>query len=111
MDRRDFESEMRRARGMKKAEPEREGFWEGYSLGLRRGYHGEKFGTDKDHREWWSMVENDTVDRREGGLGYRAGYRLAKMGYGYCAQNDFSCDTCPLVNYGRDCHDFPIEAE
>jgi hypothetical protein len=26
----------------------------------------------------------------------------------YCTQNDGNCETCSLVNYGRDCHNIPI---
>ncbi len=111
MERKDFESEVLKTKVMKRAEPKREYFWEGYRRGLLRGYHGEKFGSDEEHRKWWSMADDETADRQERGHGYRAGYRLAKMGYGYCTENFFSCEACPLVNYGRDCHDFPVEAE
>lgn len=26
----------------------------------------------------------------------------------YCSQNDQDCDTCGLVNYGKDCHNYPL---
>jgi hypothetical protein len=26
----------------------------------------------------------------------------------YCTQNDGNCETCSLVNYGRDCQNIPI---
>ena len=26
----------------------------------------------------------------------------------YCSQNDGDCETCSLVNYGRDCHNQPV---
>ena len=26
----------------------------------------------------------------------------------YCTQNDHDCSTCSLVNYGRDCHNNPV---
>lgn len=26
----------------------------------------------------------------------------------YCTQNDGNCETCSLVNYGRDCQNMPI---
>ncbi len=29
----------------------------------------------------------------------------------YCSQNGGHCETCSLVNYGRDCHNNPIEAD
>jgi len=28
----------------------------------------------------------------------------------YCSQNNGDCDTCSLVNYGRDCHNNAITA-
>ena len=42
-------------------------FWIGYQRGMRRHYHGEKFGTDEEHTLWMSLAE--TL-----GTGYRAGY-------------------------------------
>jgi len=29
----------------------------------------------------------------------------------YCSQNNGECETCSLVNYGRDCHNNPIKAD
>lgn len=29
----------------------------------------------------------------------------------YCTQNDGDCETCSLVNYGRDCMNEPIKKE
>ncbi len=29
----------------------------------------------------------------------------------YCTQNNGDCDTCSLVNYGRDCHNHPLVAD
>ena len=26
----------------------------------------------------------------------------------YCSQNNGNCETCSLVNYGRDCHNNPV---
>jgi len=26
----------------------------------------------------------------------------------YCTQNEGDCETCSLVNYGRDCHNNPV---
>lgn len=26
----------------------------------------------------------------------------------YCTQNNGDCETCSLVNYGRDCHNQPL---
>jgi len=29
----------------------------------------------------------------------------------YCTQNDGDCQSCALVNYGRDCQNNPVEDE
>lgn len=29
----------------------------------------------------------------------------------YCTQNNGNCATCSLVNYGRDCHNNPIDCK
>ncbi len=49
-------------------------FWYGYVLGLRRLYHGEKFGTDEVHNILKNMSENELdLGRRARGQGYRKG--------------------------------------
>ena len=63
----------------------------GYRRGLRRRYHGEKFGTSEEHEKW--MAAEDLR-----GEGYRAGFVPS-----YCTQNAGDCETCSLVSYGRDC--------
>jgi hypothetical protein len=108
MNQQDFEMEMRKAKGLGGVDPDRQDFWAGYARGLRRAYHGENFGTREEHEKWWSLVDDDDVSRRQRGEGYRAGFRCAKLGKEYCSQNDFLCETCSLVNYGRDCHNNPI---
>ena len=109
MTRKEFETETLRAKVMKTTESEREGFWEGYARGLQRGHYGEKFGTKEEHKTWWRLAE-DEADQ-ELGYGYRAGYRHATMGGAYCSHNDFSCETCSLVNYGLDCNNLPVDHE
>ena len=49
-------------------------YWHGYQRGLRRGYHGELFGTDDEHR-YWMRLADDGSDKagRERGRGYRDG--------------------------------------
>ncbi len=50
-------------------------FWQGYQRGLRRYYHGEKFGTEQEHTLWLSLAdEYRDIARRYRGLGYRAGF-------------------------------------
>ncbi len=51
---------------------ENKDYWRGYIRGLRRRYHGEKFGTDEEHEQWMNMI--DDKDREELGRGYRDGY-------------------------------------
>ena len=29
----------------------------------------------------------------------------------YCTQNDWDCETCSLVNYGKDCRNNPIDPD
>src|SRR5258705_1199958 len=49
-------------------------YWHGYQRGLRRGYQGELFGTDAEHKLWMRLAD-DGPDRasRERGRGYRDG--------------------------------------
>ena len=49
-------------------------FWSGYQRGLRRHYHGEKFGTTAEHKLWMSLHTDDDESRKMRGLGYRAGF-------------------------------------
>ena len=83
MNQKEFESEMGKARGMGHVDTYRRNFWAGYPRGLRRGYHGKKFGTDEDHRKWWGLAEDDDdLSRQERGYGDRAGFRCASLGAG-----------------------------
>ena len=49
-------------------------FWSGYQRGLRRHYHGEKFGTAQEHKLWMSLADDSDYSRKMRGLGYRAGF-------------------------------------
>ena len=49
-------------------------FWSGYIRGIRRRYHGEKFGTAEDHALWLEAVNSDDESRQRRGEGYRAGF-------------------------------------
>lgn len=55
---------------------EEKNFWVGYLRGVRRAEHGEKFGTEDDHRLWLALADDIMPDRRARGLGYRAGLKL-----------------------------------
>jgi hypothetical protein len=53
---------------------ERSDYWHGYQRGLRRGFQGELFGTEGEHKLWMGFADNG-VDKasRERGRGYRDG--------------------------------------
>ena len=72
MDKQLFEREFNRAKRM--ASIENNEYWSGYQRGLRRRFHGENFGTDKEHELWVSMVNSRDERRRRLGKGYKAGY-------------------------------------
>jgi hypothetical protein len=71
----DFQTNMRAAKSFQglSSETGDSDFWTGYQRGLRRHYHGKKFGTDSEHKKWMSLVKDET--RREKGLGYRVGFK------------------------------------
>jgi len=68
-----FKSEMLKVRTFRERR-ERADYWLGYERGLRRGFHGARFGTEQDHEIWLSLAA-DPGDRtrRERGQGYRDG--------------------------------------
>ena len=49
MDKKTFEHEMMKAKTMQAVESDRAEYWIGYARGLRRAYHGERFGTEQEH--------------------------------------------------------------
>ena len=67
-----FQHEMNRAAAMRAA-GDRPDYWSGYERGLRRAYHGERFGTTEEHNLWLSQADSDDEQRRERGQGYRDG--------------------------------------
>jgi hypothetical protein len=53
---------------------ERSDYWRGYQRGLRRGFQGELFGTDDEHKLWMHLADDSThPSSRERGIGYRDG--------------------------------------
>ena len=46
-------------------------YWRGYMRGLRRGYHGDHFGTDEEHRQWWNAGTMGAPIREQLQSGYR----------------------------------------
>jgi len=77
MDDATFKSELTKADTMRRigAEPGAD-YWCGYMRGMRRGYHGERFGTAEEHELHLAAVDSEDDTRRELGRGYRDG--LAK---------------------------------
>ena len=53
-------------------------YWEGYVRGLRRAYHGVRFGSAYEHSLWVSLAGSEDAISRERGKGYLAG--LAAFG-------------------------------
>jgi len=74
MTEKEFQTNMRAAKTFQGLSSEygESDFWSGYQRGLRRHYHGEKFGTPAEHQKWMSLVDDET--RRELGLGYQSGF-------------------------------------
>jgi len=70
-----FKSEMRRARTMQETsdDPMRSEYWAGYQRGLRRAYHGKKFGTEAEHASWSAAINSLDESRKQRGLGYADG--------------------------------------
>ncbi len=100
--REEFEREMTKAKTFQAA-GDAPGYWSGYMRGLRRRYHGNAFGTDDEHQQWVSLINDE--DRQDLGRGYRDGLGVPH----YCTQNNGDCSTCALGSYGRDCQNNPIE--
>jgi hypothetical protein len=71
-----FQCKMKRAQVCLKHD-DHPNYWTGYIRGLSRGYNGEKFGTDAEHKLWLSLINDDTELRRERGRGYRDGLLTA----------------------------------
>ena len=65
-----FKKEMQLAEHMAKMDSERENYWRGYQRGLRRAYHGGKFGTLEEHNKFIDAVHSLDESRRETGKGY-----------------------------------------
>ena len=66
MDENEFKNLMRRA------QRDAGDYATGYQRGLRRHYHGERFGTTAEHTKWTSLGQ-DGDHREELGRGYRDG--------------------------------------
>lgn len=96
MDKLLFEREMNRAKTM--ASIENNDYWRGYQRGLRRRYHGERFGTDEEHAKWLSLAQDADPARAERGRGYRDGYTgLSTLLCLRCGHGTMPCPHCEQV--------------
>jgi hypothetical protein len=79
MNERQFQSEMNRAETMRRlaTDPNEAAYFVGYVRGLRRGYHGERFGSQQEHELWQNLADSDDQSRAAQGRGYRDGLRFA----------------------------------
>lgn len=77
MDQKEFQTNIRAADMFRRLTDkiEETEFWAGYMRGLRRNYHGKRFGTEKEHALWMSLADDDRdLTRKMRGLGYRIGF-------------------------------------
>ena len=73
MDEARFMTEMNKAHILRKSD-KRSDYWDGFSRGLRRAYHGALFGTEQEHAHWLSLAsDGGDESSRERGRGYRDG--------------------------------------
>ena len=75
MDETRFMAEMAKARASDKHGERSVAYWQGYERGLRRQYHGDKFGTAQEHALWLSLAD-DGSDPSNRERGARAGRRI-----------------------------------
>jgi len=68
----EFESKMAQAETMCGLF-DRPGYREGYMRGLRRFYHGPRFGTLQEHEEWLGLVYDRDETKTDRGRGYQHG--------------------------------------
>lgn len=75
----DFQREIVVARAIKQLSSD-PSFLEGYIRGLRRHYHGEKFGTAEEHAHWMALADEQGDEQLTArGRGYRAGFAGRSM--------------------------------
>jgi hypothetical protein len=70
-----FKNEMRMAQAYQGLQPDRSEYWKGYIRGLRKGYHGENFGTAIEHAAYCEAIYSEYTERKMLGQGYRDGLR------------------------------------
>ena len=67
-----FRSLLAMAKTFQEVDPDRADFWRGFQRGLRRLYHGEKFGTLQEHEQWLNCRDGEY--RKQLQDGYRTGF-------------------------------------
>ena len=70
-----FKSELLRATIMASVGNDRD-YWIGYQRGLRRKFHGDKFGTRDEHYLWMALADSKDHSRRQRGKGYLEGFNF-----------------------------------
>ncbi len=73
MDQTTFESNARAAESLRRISQGAEIFM-GYLRGLRRHYHGAKFGTPEEHERWLALAGDTDPARAARGRGYHIGF-------------------------------------
>jgi len=72
MEKKQFQLLLGMARYMQSLDRDRADFWRGFQRGLRRLYHGEKFGTPEEHQNFLNCRAGEF--RQQLQTGYRAGF-------------------------------------
>jgi endonuclease III len=65
---------------------------------------------EKDQAEFNAAISAE-MDKIHAGLVGKSDAEILRHAREYCSQNDWDCETCSLANYGRDCHNNPIQHE
>lgn len=77
MDKKQFQLLMGMAKSMHTIDADRSDFWRGFQRGLRRLYHGEKFGTVEEHEKFYNSRAGEY--RRALQTGYRVGFHYNQL--------------------------------
>jgi len=71
-----FKRELGKAQTMQRleADPMKAASWRGYQRGIRRAYHGARFGTEEEHGRFMDAAASADEERAAIGRGYRDGF-------------------------------------
>jgi hypothetical protein len=74
----EFQSKLARAKTMQGSAKEmaEADYWTGYQRGLRRLFHGERYGTARQHELWLALASDNDPSQAARGRGYRDGLRF-----------------------------------